>query len=108
MFIAVGGGTVGGSTGKKGRILAWNGFGWHHMTKNSTADYPMQWLHVGSGDDGTPRLHFALRTASTTSDTKFLEQPLVNPRSGVTIKREGDGQFIELPYYDLGMPHIGR
>jgi len=108
LFIAVGGGTVGGSTGKKGRILAWNGFGWHHMTKNSTADYPMQWLHVGSGDDGTPRLHFALRTASTTSDTKFLEQPLVNPRSGVTIKREGDGQFIELPYYDLGMPHNSK
>ena len=108
LFIAVGGGTVGGSTGRKGRILAWNGFGWHHMTKNSTADYPMQWLHVGSGDDGTPRLHFAFRTASTTSDTKFLEQPLVNPRSGVTIKREGDGQLIELPYYDLGMPHESK
>ena len=108
LFIAVGGGTVGGSTGRKGRILAWNGFGWHHMTKHASADQPMQWLHVGSGDDSTPRLHFATRTNATTSDTKFLEQPLVNPRSGVSIKREGDGQFIELPYYDLGMPHESK
>ena len=108
LFISIGGGTVGGSTGRKARVLAWNGKGWHHMYQHSTADQPIEWIDVGSGDDGTPRLHFAERTATSAATAKFLEQPLVNPRSGVSIKRAGDGQFIELPYYDLGMPHESK
>jgi len=78
------------------------------MYQHSTADQPIEWIDVGSGDDGTPRLHFAERTGTSAATAKFLEQPLVNPRSGVSIKREGDGQFIELPYYDLGMPHESK
>ena len=105
LFIAVGG----GAGSRHGRILCWNGLGWHHMTENTTANQKMHWLHVGSGDDGTPRLHYAMRTATNTSDVKFLEQPLVNPRSGVSIKREDDSDgvvgYIDLPYVDMGMPH---
>ena len=110
LFIAIGG-IVGTSspTARHGRILCWNGLGWHHMTENTTANQKMHWLHVGSGDDGTPRLHYAMRTATNTSDAKFLEQPLVNPRSGVSIKREDDSDgvvgYIDLPYVDMGMPH---
>ena len=104
LFIAVGG----GAASRNGRILAWNGFGWHSMYKNGTANEDMEWFDVASGDDGTPRLHFSERESSTASDLKFLEQPLVNPRSGVSIKREGDGQFIDLPFYDLGMPHESK
>ncbi len=104
LFISVGG----GDSGRNARILAWNGKGWHHMYKNSSANQNIDWIDVGSGDDGTPRLHFAERTATSTAVAKFLAQPLVNPRSGVSIKRAADGQFIELPYYDLGMPHNSK
>jgi len=104
LFIAVGG----GAASRNARILAWNGKGWHHMYKNASANEKIDWIDVGSGDDGVPRLHFAEREGTTESDVKFLEQPLVNPRSGVSIKRAADGQFIELPYYDLGMPHESK
>tara|TARA_R100000656_G_scaffold124311_1_gene102224 strand:- start:53 stop:1099 length:1047 start_codon:yes stop_codon:yes gene_type:complete len=104
LFISVGG----GDSGRNARILAWNGKGWHHMYKNSSANQNIDWIDVDSGDDGVPRLHFAERTATANSASKYLAQPLVNPRSGVSIKRAVDGQFIELPYYDLGMPHNSK
>ena len=104
LFISLGG----GAANRNARILAWNGKGWHHMYKNTTANQPIDWMDVGSGDDGVPRLHFSMRTGTSTCDAEFLEQPLVNPRSGVSIKRAVDGQFIELPYYDLGMPHNSK
>ena len=82
------------------------------MTRNTTANQKIEWLDVGSGDDGTPRLHFANRTATSASTAKFLEQPLVNPRSGVSIKREDDSSgvtgYVDLPYIDLGMPHENK
>jgi len=104
LFISLGG----GAASRNARILAWNGKGWHHMYKNASANQPIDWIDVGSGDDGVPRLHFSMRTGTSTCDAEFLEQPLVNPRSGVSIKRAADGQFIELPYYDLGMPHNSK
>jgi len=104
LFISLGG----GAASRNARILAWNGKGWHHMYKNASANQPIDWIDVGSGDDGVPRLHFSMRTGTSTCDAEFLEQPLVNPRSGVSIKRAADGQFIELPYYDLGMPHESK
>ena len=108
LFISVGG----GAADRKARILSWSGIGWHHMTRNTTANQKIEWIDVGSGDDGTPRLHFAERTATSTSIAKFLEQPLVNPRSGVSIKREDDSSgvtgYVDLPYIDLGMPHENK
>ena len=110
LFIAVGG----GAASRNARVLAWNGFGWHSMAKFGSANQKIDWLDIGSGDDGVPRLHYGVRNtpdntgSAARTDAYFLEQPLVNPRSGVTIKREGDGQFIELPYYDLGMPHNSK
>ena len=108
LFIAVGG----GAGSRNGRILCWNGSGWHSMVKDTTANQQMQWCEVGSGDDGVPRLHYGFRTATNTSDVKFLEQPLVNPRAGVTIKRDdlsgSNVGHIELPYFDMGMPHENK
>ena len=106
LFISVGGQE--GADDRNARILAWNGKGWHHMYKNTTVNQPIDWIDVGSGDDGVPRLHFSMRTGTNTCDAEFLEQPLVNPRSGVSIKRAADGQFIDLPFYDLGMPHESK
>jgi len=108
LFISVGG----GAASRNARILAWNGKGWHHMTKFTTANNKINWMTVGSGDDGVPRLHYGVKTSSSASSFKFLEQPLVNPRSGVTIKREDlsgtDSGTIELPYYDLGIPQESK
>ena len=108
LFISIGG----GAASRNARILAWNGKGWHHMTKFATANNKINWMTVGSGDDGVPRLHYGVKTSSSASSFKFLEQPLVNPRSGVTIKREDlsgtDSGTIELPYYDLGIPQESK
>tara|TARA_R100000908_G_scaffold64962_1_gene50872 strand:+ start:2880 stop:5519 length:2640 start_codon:yes stop_codon:yes gene_type:complete len=105
LFISVGG----GAANRKARILSWNGRGWHHMTRSTTANQVINWFDIGSGDDSTLRLHYGIKTSASASSFKFLEQPLVNPRSGVTIKREDDSVgvtgFIDLPYIDLGMPH---
>ena len=108
LFISVGG----GAASRKARILSWSNTGWHHMTRDTTANQKIEWLDVGSGDDGTPRLHFANRTATSAATAKFLEQPLVNPRSKVSIKREDDADgvtgYVDLPYIDLGMPHENK
>ena len=108
LFASVGG----GAASRNGRVICFNDRGWHSMVKHGTADRDMEWIDVGSGDDGVPRLHYATRTNSTTSDLQFLEQPLVNPRSGITIKRKDlDGTnagHIELPYYDFGLPQESK
>ena len=108
LFISVGG----GAASRNARILCWNSTGWHHMTKFGTANNKINWMTVGSGDDGVPRLHYGVKTSSSASSFKFLEQPLVNPRSGVTIKREDlsgtDSGTIELPFFDLGIPHENK
>ena len=110
LFASVGGHD--GDGNRFSRIICHNGLGWHHMTEYQTTDKPIEYIGIGAGDDSTPRLHYAVRTASTTSDLKFLEQPLVNPRSGVTIKREDDSSgvtgYVDLPYIDLGMPHESK
>ena len=107
LFISVGG----GKAGRNARVLAWNGEGWHHMTKNGTANQKIDFLALGTGDDSVPRLHYGIRTSASASSFKFLEQPLVNPRSGVEIKREDTGTHtgtISLPDFDLGIPHEAK
>ena len=108
LFASVGG----GAADTNARIVAWNGKGWHHMTKYGTANKKIQWIDFSSRDDGTPRLHYAVRTGNTVSNTAFLAEPLVNPRSGVGIKRADlDGTnagHIDLPYFDMGLPQENK
>ena len=108
LFASVGG----GAANRNARVVCWNGKGWHHMTKYGTANKKIQWIHFSSRDDGIPRLHYAVRTGDAVSNTAFLAQPLVNPRSGVAIKRADlDGTnagHIELPYYDFGLPQENK
>ena len=108
LFISVGG----GAASRNARILCWNSTGWHHMTKFGTANNKINWMTVGSGADGVPRLHYGVKTSASASSFKFLEQPLVNPRSGVEIKREDlsgtDSGTIQLPFFDFGIPHENK
>ena len=108
LFASVGG----GAANRNARLICWNSNGWHHMTKYGTANKKIQWIHFSSRDDGIPRLHYAVRTGDAVSNTAFLAQPLVNPRSGVAIKRADlDGTnagHIELPYYDFGLPQENK
>ena len=103
LFISVGG----GAASRHARVLCHNGKGWHSMVRHGTANKEIQWIDVSADDDATPRLHYAIRTSSSASDTKFLEQPLANPQSGVSIDRETSG-YIDLPYIDAGMPLISK
>jgi hypothetical protein len=99
LFISVGG----GKASRNARVLSWNGEGWHTMRKHGTANEKIEWVDFSADDDGTPRLHYAIRTSSSVSNAKFLGQPVVNPNSGVSIKREASG-FIDLPFLDAGFP----
>ena len=102
MYVSMGG----GAGSRNGSIMAHTGQGWHSMRRHGTANKKIEWLAASTDDDGTPRLHYAIRTAAGTSDSKFLTQPFVSPASGVTIKREASG-YVDLPYVDAGFLEIG-
>lgn len=93
----------GGAASRQTRIVCHNGSGFHSMHRHVVADQEIEPIYVSAEDDGTERLLFAIRTATDTTEVKFLGNPNANPRSGVTIKREDDG-FIDFPYIDGGMP----
>jgi hypothetical protein len=101
MYVSIGG----GKSGRNARILCHNGKGWHSMRRHGTENQKIEWIDVSSDDDGNERLHYSVRTAADTSNTKFLGFPNTNPSSGVSIKREASG-YIDLPYIDGGMPLI--
>jgi hypothetical protein len=108
--------TVGGSAAdRNARVVCWNGTGWHHIARSSTANREIQWMHVSNADDGSPGiplLHYNIKTATSTSTSHYIEYPLTNPASGVALKREdysaGQSGKIDLPYYDLGIPQENK
>jgi hypothetical protein len=106
LYMSVGG--ENGASARKARVMCWNGKGWHSMTKNATADQVIDWIDVGTEDDGVSRLHFAVKTGAVASVSKFLGYANTNPSSGVSINREeyssGNVGHIDLPYYDFGIP----
>jgi hypothetical protein len=93
----------GGKSARNARIWCHNGKGWHSVRKHGTVNQKIEWIAASSDDDGTPRLHYAVRTATAAHDVNFLGQAFVNPASGITIKRETPG-FVDLPYVDLSFP----
>ena len=111
LFASVGG----GAADRNARILCWNGNGWHHMARSSTANREIQWIHISSADDGsfgTPLLHYNISTGTSTSTSHYQEYPLTNPASGVSLKREdhsaGQSGTIDLPFFDLGIPQENK
>jgi len=111
LFASVGG----GAADRNGRILCWNGRGWHHIARSSTANREIQWMDISSADDGgigTPLLHYNIKTATSTSTSHYIEYPLTNPASGVALKREdhsaGQSGTIDLPFFDLGIPQENK
>lgn len=99
LFASVGG----GKAGRQARIFIHNGRGWHTIRKHGTANQKIEWIEVSGEDDATPRLHYSVRTATAVSNTKHIDQPLVNPNSGVALNYEASG-FVTLPYVDKGLP----
>lgn len=95
----------GGKAGRQARIFCHNGAGWHSIRRHGTANQKIEWLAASSDDDGTPRLHYSVRTGTAVSNTKFLAQAFTNPSSAITIKREASG-IIDLPFFDGGLPTI--
>jgi hypothetical protein len=93
----------GGKAGRNASLWCHTGKGWFSMRKHGTANQVIHILFGTADDDGTPRMHYAVRTSVGTSDANFLGQAFVNPRSGVSIKREASG-YTDLPYVDGGFP----
>jgi hypothetical protein len=104
LYISVGG----GAASRNARVMCWNGKGWHSMTKHGTANQPIEWIDVGTEDDGVSRLHFSIKSGAVAATSKFLGYANTNPSSGVSINREefssGDAGHIDLPYVDFGLP----
>lgn len=93
----------GGKAGRNARVWCHNGRGWHSLRRHGTANQQIDWVIASADDDGTPRLHYAVRTGTTAHDLVFLAQAFVNPASGVTIKRETTG-YVDIPYMDFEFP----
>ena len=103
IFASIGG----GAASRNGWIMVHNGRGWHVMWQNATQNQKIEWIDVSSDDDGTPRLHFSVRTAADNSDSRFLAKPCSNPNDGQAYKFQLDGQ-IDRPEYDLDMPRYNK
>lgn len=99
MYVSMGG----GKSGRNASIMCHNGKGWHSMRRHGTENQKIEWIAAAPENDGTPRLHYAIRTGSATSDTVFLGQAFVNPATGVSRKYEASG-YLDLPYIDAGLP----
>jgi hypothetical protein len=100
LFVAWGG----SEANRNGRILAFDGVGWHTVHRNSTTNRRMYLVAVSSSDDGTMRLHLGIRTAANAADTQFLQNPLDDPVSGIALVYKSAG-YIDLPEFDGGDPH---
>jgi len=103
LFAAVGG----GAASRNGWIMCHNGLGWHVFYKHATANQKMEWLMVSSEDDGTPRLHFAVRVAADNTASSLLARPLTNPRDAQTYAYQANG-YLYLPEYDFDLPEIDK
>jgi hypothetical protein len=106
LFVSVGG----GAASREAHILvrlddprSATGGTWHYMAHDSTGNRKINWFDISADEDGVPRLHWSLRTATATTTSHHLEYPLTNPSSGVTLYRSTSG-YIHWPYLDLGMP----
>lgn len=94
----------GGKASRKARVLCHNGRGWHHMFQVGTENQKIDWLVASPNIGNIERLHFGIRTGSTTTDAQFLTHPNVNPESLTgTIKRT-QSTTLDLPFFDGGMP----
>jgi hypothetical protein len=94
----------GHAANKNASIFAFTGLGWHHMFRNTTANEEIRHIAVSGNDDDTPRLHFNVATSSTVSVVKHLDEPLVDPVSGVALAYQLNG-YLDLPEFDGGDPH---
>ena len=97
LFASIGG----GAASRNARVLVHNGEGWHSAYRHGTANLKIEWIDVTADDDGTPRLHFSIRTAAATSNTMYLAQPSVDPASGIALVYDTSG-YLRIPVDDLG------
>jgi len=109
LYISVGG----SAANRNARLLCWNGNGWHHMHKHGTANKIIEWIDIGTEDDGKSRLHFAARVGDTESAPQFLGYANTNPSSVTGLIKRADlsgtaSGHIELPYYDFGVPQENK
>ena len=105
LYISVGG----DAAGRKARIMAWNGDGWHTVYQHATANQKIVWIHASSdGASINKALHFAVLGATTSDSDQILDMYKLDgietpPHTSSTIKRQSSS-YIDLPRLDGGMP----
>ncbi|MDA1189524.1 MAG: hypothetical protein O2854_07615 [Chloroflexi bacterium] len=104
LFASVGG----GAAGRNARVICHVDANpddgephWHHMTQHGTADVKI--YHVSF--DGT-RLHYEVRTATATSDSRYMTDAMLKPQHAGSTPRELNGN-VDYPEVDGGMPTTG-
>jgi hypothetical protein len=102
--------SVGGhAASRNAKVLCRNGpreeeDGWHFIYHSSSANLEIEWLEYSSlGGTEAERLHFSIRTASSTVTTHYIGNPNANPSSGVTFIFD-DGGSVTLPRLNAGHP----
>lgn len=102
--------SVGGhSASRNAKVLCRNGVreiedGWHFMYSNGSANQEIEWLeHSSLGGTEAERLHFSIRTASSTVTTHYIGNPNANPSSEITFIFD-DGGSVTLPRLNAGHP----
>ena len=98
---------VGGQAGRYGWIMRHDGYGWSPVYVHDTANKSLYWLDVSAYNDSVARLHFAIRTGTSTTAGFVLERPMTPPTDGQTYTFEVS-TAIDRPEYDLGLPRVSK
>ena len=98
---------VGGQAGRYGWIMRHDGYGWSAVYVHDTTNKSLYWLDVSGYNDSVPRLHFAIRSGTSTTAAFVLERPMTAPTDGQTYTFEAS-TAIDRPEYDLGLPRIPK
>ena len=98
---------VGGQSGRYGWIMRHDGYGWSPIYVHDTTNKSLYWLDVSIYNDNVPRLHFAIRTGTSTTAAFIMERPMTSPTDGQTYTFEAS-TAIDRPEYDLGLPRVTK
>ena len=105
LFVSVGG----EAASRNARVMAYTGQTsddkprWHTMVRNATANQKIGVIGLSERNNAVMRLHFGVLTSSSVTDSRFLEEPLAHPASGVSMSRAASC-YIDLPYLGGGFP----
>lgn len=96
LFVAYGG----QAASRNASILKFDGAEWYHVYLHSTANVIIFKLFYSRQTGDVGRLHFAVNASSSTTDTFFLDDVLVDPAQSGTFAYQSSG-YIDFSEYNF-------